>query len=402
MSVGVSNYFRSWWSVFDLLMFSMFLLTEILWLSVYAINLFWEYDIHNSNRMCWYWHHPILIGEGIYATASVMAFSRLLLWFQVNSRLGPLGTSIKYMMVNVFQFFMLFFIIMLAFATGINSIYKNYKDSSRVVEDEVLEQPEAFLTLKNTFKNLFWAIFGMGEPDFAQIVVGNMSMNGSNITNEDHEHLFTEGVGYTLWGFYHMVTVVVLLNMLIAMMTESYQRVQTNADMEWKFACSTLWLSIFDYHSVVPPPFNLIPSMHRITIGIRWIITFFKGKENISDVPGKISWSIKRCCYWETEIDYSARKAEEEKYEKLIVQLIRRYLHCKEITSRCTELPNISNDFKDKLKEEITQELGRSLKLYTRRYTRRNRTVRNRKNNEVRGNDVEPNYQNIPPNNCNC
>ncbi|CAL1261674.1 unnamed protein product [Larinioides sclopetarius] len=402
ISIGFSNYFRSMWGVFDLLMFSMFLLTEILWLSVYVINLVWEYDIHNSNRMCWHWYHPILIGEGIYATASVMAFSRLLLWFQINSRLGPLGTSIKYMIVNVFQFFMLFFIIMLAFATGINSIYKNYKDSSRIVEEEVIEQPDAFLTLKNTFKNLFWAIFGMGEPDFAQIVVGNMSINGSNYTNDDHEHLFTEGVGYTLWGFYHMVTVVVLLNMLIAMMTESYQRVQTNADMEWKFACSTLWLSIFDYHSIVPPPFNLIPSMHRITIVIRWIIALFKGKGHISDVPGKISWSIKRCCYWETEIDYSARKAEEEKYEKLVVQLIRRYLHCKEITSRCSELPNISNDFKEKLKEEITQELGRSLKLYTRRYTRRNRTVRNRKNNEGRGNDLEPNYQNIPPNNCHC
>lgn len=64
----------------------------------------------------------------------------------------------------------------------------------------------------------------MGEPDFAQIVVGNSSINAYG--NSEDEHLFTEGVGYTLWGFYHMVTVVVLLNMLIAMMTESYQRVQ--------------------------------------------------------------------------------------------------------------------------------------------------------------------------------
>ncbi|GFR30020.1 short transient receptor potential channel 4 [Trichonephila clavata] len=146
ISVGFSNYFRSWWSVFDLIMFSLFLITEILWFSVFLINLFSEYDTHNSNRMCWYWYHPILLGEGIYAAASVMAFSRLLLWFQVNSRLGPLGTSIKYMIVDVFQFFMLFFIIMLAFATGINSIYKNYKDSTRIEGDEVLEQPDAFLT----------------------------------------------------------------------------------------------------------------------------------------------------------------------------------------------------------------------------------------------------------------
>ncbi|GIZ03696.1 short transient receptor potential channel 5 [Caerostris extrusa] len=146
MSVGFTNYFRSWWSVFDLLTFFMFLTTEILWFSVYVMNMVWEYDVNKSSRMCWYWYHPILLGEGVYAAASVMAFSRLLLWFQVNSKLGPLGTSIKYMMVDVLQFFMLFFIIMLAFATGINSIYKNYKDATRIEGDEVLEQPDAFIT----------------------------------------------------------------------------------------------------------------------------------------------------------------------------------------------------------------------------------------------------------------
>lgn len=97
VSKGFSHYFRSLWSVFDLVMFSMFLLTEILWFSVFMINAYTKELKHNSNRMYWEWYHPILIGEGIYACASIMAFSRLLLWFQVNSRLGPLGTSVRYM-----------------------------------------------------------------------------------------------------------------------------------------------------------------------------------------------------------------------------------------------------------------------------------------------------------------
>ncbi|XP_035231951.1 short transient receptor potential channel 4-like isoform X1 [Stegodyphus dumicola] len=146
ISVGFSNYFRSYWAVFDLVMFSMFLVTEILWFSVFIYNLFSDNDTHNSNRMCWDWYHPILLGEGIYAAASVMAFSRLLLWFHINSRLGPLGTSIKYMLTDVARFFMLFFIIMLAFATGINSLYKNYKDSEQYDDTDIIRQPDAFIT----------------------------------------------------------------------------------------------------------------------------------------------------------------------------------------------------------------------------------------------------------------
>lgn len=86
--------------------------------------------------------------------------------------------------------------------------------------------------LRGTFKSLFWAIFGMGEPDFAQIVVG-IKVNETYTKTGDH--IFTEGVGYTLWGLYQMVTAVILLNMVIAMMTESYQRVQVIAFLRFHF-----------------------------------------------------------------------------------------------------------------------------------------------------------------------
>lgn len=103
LSKKCSTYFRTSWSVFDLVMFSMFLLAEILWFIVYSINIKIPEKSYHTNRMYWKWYHPVLIGEAIYACASVMAFIRLFLWFQVNSRLGPLGTSIRYM-VGKFAF----------------------------------------------------------------------------------------------------------------------------------------------------------------------------------------------------------------------------------------------------------------------------------------------------------
>ncbi|KAL0182386.1 hypothetical protein M9458_021761, partial [Cirrhinus mrigala] len=75
-----------------------------------------------------------------------------------------------------------------------------------------------------------------------------------------YDHKFIENIGYVLYGVYNVTMVVVLLNMLIAMINHSYQEIEEDADVEWKFARAKLWLSYFDEGSTLPPPFNLIPS----------------------------------------------------------------------------------------------------------------------------------------------
>lgn len=67
----------------------------------------------------------------------------------------------------------------------------------------------------------------MASPDVAAVVVRGQDNVG---------HEFTEFLGYTMWALYHVVTVIILLNMLIAMMADSYVRVQvmiTYKDILW-------------------------------------------------------------------------------------------------------------------------------------------------------------------------
>ncbi len=61
-----------------------------------------------------------------------------------------------------------------------------------------------------TFQSLFWSIFGL------------VSLY---VTNVDAKHEFTEFVGATMFGTYNIISLVVLLNMLIAMMNNSYQHI---------------------------------------------------------------------------------------------------------------------------------------------------------------------------------
>ena len=62
-----------------------------------------------------------------------------------------------------------------------------------------------------------------------------------------------------MFGSYSVINVIVLLNLLIAMMSNSYAVIEERADKEWKFARTKLWMSYFEDGDTLPPPFNILP-----------------------------------------------------------------------------------------------------------------------------------------------
>ncbi|MBN3323213.1 TRPC7 protein, partial [Atractosteus spatula] len=70
--------------------------------------------------------------------------------------------------------------------------------------------------------------------------------------------------------------VIVLLNMLIAMINNSFQEIEDDADVEWKFARAKLWFSYFEEGRTLPVPFNLIPSPKSVVCLVLKIKQFLK------------------------------------------------------------------------------------------------------------------------------
>lgn len=85
--------------------------------------------------------------------------------------------------------------------------------------------PYSFNSVEESFKTLFWSIFGLSEV--TSVVL-------------KYDHKFIENIGYVLYGIYNVTMVVVLLNMLIAMINSSYQEIEVNL------------LSIHDVYSYHP------------------------------------------------------------------------------------------------------------------------------------------------------
>nr|XP_033783289.1 short transient receptor potential channel 7 isoform X1 [Geotrypetes seraphini] len=187
-------------------------------------------------RNKWLPSDPQIISEGLYSIAVVLSFSRIAYILPANESFGPLQISLGRTVKDIFKFMVIFIMVFVAFMIGMFNLYSYYLGA---------KYNPAFTTVEESFKTLFWSIFGLSEV--VSVVL-------------KYDHKFIENIGYVLYGVYNVTMVVVLLNMLIAMINNSYQEIEEDADVEWKFARAKLWLSYFDEGRTLPAPYNLVPS----------------------------------------------------------------------------------------------------------------------------------------------
>uniref|UniRef100_A0A8C2EUL7 Transient receptor potential cation channel, subfamily C, member 7b n=1 Tax=Cyprinus carpio TaxID=7962 RepID=A0A8C2EUL7_CYPCA len=214
------------------------------------------YFTYARNR--WRPSDPQIISEGLYAIAVVLSFSRIAYILPANESFGPLQISLGRTVKDIFKFMVIFIMVFVAFMIGMFNLYSYYLGA---------KYNPAFTTVEESFKTLFWSIFGLSEV--ISVVL-------------KYDHKFIENIGYVLYGVYNVTMVVVLLNMLIAMINSSYQEIEEDADVEWKFARAKLWLSYFDEGRTLPAPFNLVPtpkSFYYLIIRVKsCLIQLCKGK----------------------------------------------------------------------------------------------------------------------------
>uniref|UniRef100_A0A8C5FRM2 Transient receptor potential cation channel subfamily C member 6 n=1 Tax=Gadus morhua TaxID=8049 RepID=A0A8C5FRM2_GADMO len=236
-----------------------------------------EVQYFHLARIHWMPSDPQLLSEGLYAVAVVLSFSRIAYILPANESFGPLQISLGRTVKDIFKFMVIFITVFVAFMIGMFILYSYYLGA---------KQNDAFTTVEESFKTLFWAIFGLSEV--RSVVL-------------DTNHKFIENTGYILYGVYNIIMVIVLLNMLIAMFNSSFQEIEDDSDVEWKFARSKLWFSYFEHGGTLPVPFNLVPSPKCIlgtTLGILKLLLVLSPTD--SETSGMLSngdGNILLCAY---------------------------------------------------------------------------------------------------------
>lgn len=117
----------------------------------------------------------------------------------------------------VFGIYMLVSVVVL-----INLLIAMMSDTYQRIQVRVFLLKFLFSVAKNpirAFELLFFAVFGQTSTD--QLKISDYKIRGNN-----NQPKWTEVLFKFLFGVYMLVSVVVLINLLIAMMTDTYQRIQ--------------------------------------------------------------------------------------------------------------------------------------------------------------------------------
>ena len=165
----------------------------------------------------------------------ISSFLKIVHILSIHPHLGPLQISLGRMLQDILKWTALFTLVLFAFACGLNQLLWYYAElernrcrdlpssSSSSSSSSSQSQRTAsclvwrrFSNLFETAQSLFWGLFGL-------VSLTDFELSGIKE--------FTRFWALLMFGCYSVCNITVLLNMLIAMMSNSYQSISMRSDM---------------------------------------------------------------------------------------------------------------------------------------------------------------------------
>ncbi|XP_065838952.1 short transient receptor potential channel 4-like isoform X2 [Oscarella lobularis] len=218
------NYITNWSNLFDIfLMLTFVTYYVLLFVGYYAID-----DSFEVIRASFH----------VLGFASLISSVRFLSYLQAHAVLGPIQLSFVGIFYDVVLFLIILGTFLIGFAVSITSVYSAPARSLGAAEDASV--PDDVSGMWPSVKILFWSLFGLIDLESFEADRGAET-----------------AVGMTLLALWLVLAVIVLLNMLIALISNAFQRVQDNADIEWKFARAVIIHDITK-SPPIPIPINIL------------------------------------------------------------------------------------------------------------------------------------------------
>lgn len=273
-SFKLGVYLADKWNYFDI--FILFLFICIIILRSIVIGLHDSDDTPNL----------LLLSEKLMSVNIILSFLRILNVCQIHSILGPLLLMLKKMMNDMLMFFCILSVFVGGFSLGITKIYHRLGNSTEL------------FTISSTSMKLFCALFGDFEMD-------DFKSNDNSI----------EFVGSLIFMIYLIIAVIILINLFIAMLSNTYAVIQQDSDIEWKYSRVSLIITYSRYSSV-PPPINIFTSLYEL------------------------------CCNNRSQIEQDPYLVDDENLnynDDLVKRILLRYQKKKEI-EKCNDLTTLKED----------------------------------------------------------
>ncbi|XP_035671706.1 short transient receptor potential channel 4-like [Branchiostoma floridae] len=264
---GISPYFQSFWNLLDFFAVALYITHVALRLVAIA-----KWDLHDGHdisldwaaRARWNGFEPLLVSDAVFAIFTLDVFLRAMCFLRMSRNLGSLQISFGRMFMDIIKFVIFLGLVDLAFACGFNQLYwfygsvhnylcEKYQQSN--LQNIGCSKAHGYATLSRTMLTLFWAEFGISDLSMLELKPGSSPVEALQLMEEP---IFTEVVGTIMFALFQVVAVLVLLNLLIAIMTTSYQMTEDNKDQEWAYMSVRDAFDVIRGNLSLPPPFNLL------------------------------------------------------------------------------------------------------------------------------------------------
>ncbi|XP_038065284.1 short transient receptor potential channel 5-like [Patiria miniata] len=292
------------------------------------------------------WNHPQIMARALLALATAFTVLRMLPYVVISDLIGPLQISLVSMTIRTSHFFIVVGTVLASFAVGLTLVYSYFNRVEYVSCLKTTENPDnckvgSFASIFQTLITLYWSVFGL------------MPMSDLHLPENA---VVMETAGSLLYASFYVLLIIVLLNALIAVWSNVYNEIEENADQQWKFSCTAMWMAYMQEDLRVPPPFNLLPTKS----GLRRLVSLFSKRGRWAEITVDDINRIYDDKWLRTEgvrlfIDGNKRMnkqlEEQVNYSRVIARLLERYVTEKTAGACSTtaditkiDLRNLKND----------------------------------------------------------
>ena len=213
------------------------------------------------DRTTWHIYEPRFISEACMSLSATMVFIRVLSLLRTFKTIGPNQTALWKMARDIGRVSIFFILLLISFSTATIELYRYYyevhHEESKIGSEEhkCLEGQETVRSIGSNILTamglLFWA--SLDFTDNGDYKLSQCEMYGN--------HMIPDYVMQVLIGVFSVLSVIVMVNMVIAMMTKTYESSTQNLKQEWYFNRATVFIRYIRHEWPRPVPMNLLPDL---------------------------------------------------------------------------------------------------------------------------------------------
>ncbi|XP_050796459.1 serine/threonine-protein phosphatase 6 regulatory ankyrin repeat subunit B-like isoform X2 [Gopherus flavomarginatus] len=193
--------------------------------------------------------HCLFARNIFLGVAMTLSFVQFLEFLTFHHLFGPWAVIIRNLMKDLTRFAVILGLFHIAFTMQLSSVYQPVYPEPKTNLSAAGGNATVSTTIQDPIVimvTLFFSLFGLVDPE--------------SLPSLTRTPQFTFVIIRFVFGVYLIVTLIVLINLLIAMMSDTYQRIQAQSDTEWKFGRAIL-IRDMTRKSGTPSPFNLFTNL---------------------------------------------------------------------------------------------------------------------------------------------